>query len=152
MTNQSDIINSIASLFPLDVQIKHIESHTNKSGGNVLPAMKDDGTLYHQKLRREIVPLTLNFVSDKNESLNWEKRVMGYSNVIKHFEDRPLDIQFLNGYIIPGLSSLALGLLHVADIKDNTNINILIPKENTGFVTYNQEQDTLYFIVEYSFN
>lgn len=156
MTTQPDINNLIAFLFPLDAQIEYIKSHTNRAGGTVLPAMDDDGTMYHQRLRREIVPLTLNFVNDKDESLNWEKRFTGHGNIMKRFEDDSLyntePSKSLNFFMIPGLDSLALGLLWAADIKDNTNINILLPQEDTGFVTYNQEKDELYFIVEYSFN
>src|SRR4028118_1377206 len=149
MTTQPDITNLITSLFPLDSQIEHIKSHTNRAGGTVLPAMKDDGTMYHQRLRRPIAPLNLNFVTDKDESLEWEKRVIGYIDILKH---RPVDKQSLDFHMIPGLGSLALGLFHAADKKDNTNVNILLPKEDTGFVSYYQEDDVLYFVVEYSFS
>ena len=144
MTNQLNIADTITSLFPLDNQIKCIKSHTDRPGGNVLPVMNDEGKLYHQRLRRPIVPLNLNFVSDKDLSIDWEKRVIGYSSIIKDFN--------INFFMIPGLNSLAMGLFDAADIKDNLNINILLPKENTGFVNYNQEQNALYFVVEYSFS
>ena len=147
MTNQLNIADTITSLFPLDNQIEYIKSHTYRPGGNVLPNMDDEGKLYHQRLRRPIVPLTLNFVSDKDLSIDWEKRVIGYSSIIKDFKE-----DNINFFMIPGLSSLAMGLFDAADIKDNPNINILLPKENTGFVSYSQEQDALYFVVEYSFS
>ena len=147
MTNQLSIVDTITSLFPLDNQIKCIKSHTDRPGGNVLPVMNDEGKLYHQRLKRPIVALTLNFVSDKDLSLDWEKRVISYSSVIKDFKE-----DNINFFMIPGLSSLAMSLFDAADIKDNPNINILLPKENTGFVSYNQEQNALCFVVEYSFS
>lgn len=155
MINKQNIINTITSLFPLNTQIEYIKSYTNRVGGTTLPAMDEEGKVYHQRLKREIIPLTLNFVLDKDDSLTWEKRVIGYSSVIKELKED----NFLNYFMIPGLESLAMGLFKAADIKDNRSINILVPfnrlqgdKENMGFVNYNQEQDALYFIIEYSFN
>lgn len=155
MINQLEIIKAITSLFPLDTQIEHIKSHTDRAGGNVLPAMDNEGKLCHYKLKKPIVPLNLNFVPEKNLSYNWETRVVSYSEVMKHFEE---DVP-LNFFIEPGLSSLALGLFYAADLENNSSMNIYLPpnidnldEDTIGFITYNLEKDTLYFVIEYSFN